>query len=153
MSTLFQLFLPDLFRIAIVRAAGTAPVGPTLWSGSLPPLQQLWGPLLLAVASVGRHLVSLLAPWEAAGKSLITSCCWARERPWCLALCVYCVYLMNLSSNYVHCVCFGELRFKLIAWPFYITSWDPWALEACMSYTWPENRYGMSNLEAVICSI
>jgi hypothetical protein len=41
-------FLPDLFRIAIVRVDGTVPISPIHWFGPLPPLQQLQGPLLSA---------------------------------------------------------------------------------------------------------
>jgi hypothetical protein len=48
--------LPGLLRITIVRAAETAPNGPTHWFGPLPPLQKL----LPAVASVSRNKVDLL---------------------------------------------------------------------------------------------
>ncbi len=56
-------------------------------------------------------------------------------------LCVYCVYWMNISSYCVQCVCVGELRSKLVTWPFgHLSSLlgpnvsGPMFGEVCVSY-------------------
>ncbi len=85
-------FLPDLFRIAIVSAAGTAPVGrPTGLGLSL--LSRISRDRIFGRSLVGRHQVGLIAPREAD----------VSPRPPVAAepmkgtdMCVYCVYLMNI---------------------------------------------------------
>jgi hypothetical protein len=135
-------FFANLFRIAIVSATGTASVGPTHWFGPLPPLQQLQGPHLPAIALSavirsasfhgGRPPKSPRPPGAAEPKSspdtYLDLCVLCLFDEYTVILTVFAVFVLgNLEIS-------STLPFRHLSALIQPNSLGPWSFEDCVSY-------------------